>query len=155
MDNAAKALIIAGGILIGMLIIALSMYMYRVFQDAYVDSMRLHTAYEINSFNSNFTKYGFTSGDSSDVYVMGSDAYNILSKVYDVNNSENSIIDEITISGQSNENPNSGFSLNPSDSYFFEKIFYFSDSFKYKYKYSYGYNNDGVISQITLQFVEK
>ncbi len=92
MDNAAKALIIAGGILIGMLIISLTMYLYISFQDYYAKSMLMHTSYEIVAFNSNFTKYSNE--------ISGADVFNILSRVYEVNNDDDSIINNITVEGR-------------------------------------------------------
>ena len=136
MDNAAKALLLAGGILIGILIISLSMYMYTQFQDVYSDNMRLKDSYEKTSFNSFFTKYGED--------ISGADAYNILSRVYESNNDYDDIAEVIDVNGDA------GFSVDSSDTNYYEKVFYFSEFFHETYKYSYTYGNDGVISTITI-----
>ena len=58
MDNAAKVLIIAGSILIAMLVISISMYLLSSFRDYYDRNTELLYSYQINSFNSDFIKYG-------------------------------------------------------------------------------------------------
>ena len=144
MDNAAKALVIAGGILIGMLIISLAMYLYVSFQDAYSASMNIHDTIEVNAFNTEFTKYGFTSGDPNTRSISGADAYNILSRAYEVNNDEDALIDNITVDGEA------GFSVNPQDSNFYEKRFYYSEEFSKEFKYRIWYDSDGIINRVTI-----
>ena len=84
MDNASKALIMAGGLLIGLFVVSFSMYLLTAFRSFYSQNMQIHTAYEINAYNSYFTKYKAT--------ISGLDAYNILSRAEDVNFDSNSRI---------------------------------------------------------------
>ena len=57
MENASKALIIAGAILLSILIIAIGMYIYTSSQSTISDSMAQMSTQEIEAFNSQFTTY--------------------------------------------------------------------------------------------------
>jgi len=57
MENASKALIIAGAILLSILIIAIGMYIYTSSQATIQNSMTDMNTQEIQAFNSNFTAY--------------------------------------------------------------------------------------------------
>ena len=84
----AKALLIAGGILIGMLVISISIFLTNNFRDAAASSYRLQHLYQINEFNLYFTKYG--------PLITGADAFNILSRVDEINNgNQTQLIDEV------------------------------------------------------------
>ncbi len=144
MDNAAKVLIIAGGILVGMLIITFSMYLYISFQDAYSVSMSIHDAVEINAFNTYFTKYGYHKDGSSDTFITAADAYNILSRAYEVVNDDDAIVSNIKVAGDA------GFSLDFDDPNFYEKRFYYSDSFEGEYRYEFAYNLEGIVDEIYI-----
>ena len=56
MENASKALIIAGGILLAIAIIGIGMYVYQQAAGA-IDNTKL-TAQEIEAYNSEFSQYG-------------------------------------------------------------------------------------------------
>jgi len=129
MENASKALIIAGGVLITLLVISIAMYFYTAFRDAYGKNMQIKLQYEINSFNSYFTKY--------DSKVSGIDAYNILSKVSDINDHPNSLIRKVDASGTVDLNN-------------YEKYFYFTENLKQEFNYSYSFNSSGIVDTITL-----
>ncbi len=147
MDNAAKALVIAGGLLIGMLIITLSMYLYTSFQDAYSASMRIHDSVEIEAFNTYFTKFGYTKDGSSTIYVSGADAYNILSRAYDVCNDDYSISRFIEVTGTA------GFSIDKDSPAFYERFFYYSEMFQKEFIYKYDYDLNGIVDEIILDNV--
>ena len=57
MENASKALLIAGAILLAILIIAIGMFIYTSAQSTIQNSMSSMTTQEIEGFNSNFTTY--------------------------------------------------------------------------------------------------
>ncbi len=141
MDNAAKALIIAGGILVGMLIVTLSMYMYTNFQDAYNKSMLIHNSIEIDAFNSEFTKYGYV-GDDGATHISGADAYNILSRAYEVSNDYDSLSGTMEVFGR--------YSIDRSANNFYERVFYYSEEYSTDHTYVFDYNLEGVINQITI-----
>ena len=57
MENASKALLISGGILIAMLVISIGVYLFATYSDvgsSYEQRMQIT---EIQKFNSNFTKF--------------------------------------------------------------------------------------------------
>ena len=58
MENASKALIIAGAILLSILIIAIGMFIYTSSQSTINDSLTQMNTQEIEAFNSQFTVYG-------------------------------------------------------------------------------------------------
>ena len=58
MENASKALIIAGAILLSILIIAIGMFIYTSSQSTIQDSLTQMSTQEIEAFNSQFTIYG-------------------------------------------------------------------------------------------------
>ena len=58
MENASKALIIAGAILLSILIIAIGMFIYTSSQSTISDSLTQMNTQEIEAFNSQFTIYG-------------------------------------------------------------------------------------------------
>ncbi len=137
MDNASKALILAGGILIGMLIIALSMYMYRSFQDAYEASMKVHSSYEINAFNTYFTRYG--------KQIKGSDVHNIVSRAYEINKDNDAIIDHIALSLHDGIRNLHECGLNQ-----YYRYFYYTDIYEEDYEYTYGYNDEGIVNSVMI-----
>ena len=57
MENASKALIMAGGILIGLLIISLAVYLFVDFGKTAADINDQNAAQQVTEFNSRFTKY--------------------------------------------------------------------------------------------------
>lgn len=57
MENASKALLIAGAILLCILLIAIGMYIYNSAQSTITDSLTSMSTQEIEAFNNNFTTY--------------------------------------------------------------------------------------------------
>ena len=57
MENASKALIIAGGVLIGLLVISLAVYLFVDFGRTAADINNQNAEQQIVEFNSKFTKY--------------------------------------------------------------------------------------------------
>lgn len=57
MENASKALIIAGAILLSILIIAIGMFIYNSAQSTINDSITSFSTQEIEAFNNNFESY--------------------------------------------------------------------------------------------------
>jgi len=131
MDNAAKALLIAGGILIGTLIVSFAMYLYNTFQDAYYENTRTIDANLKNAFNSKITMYG------NDVVITGTQAWNILSYVEDAQIDEYTIAKDITSDGN----------LNTTN---YKSVLFFTDALSSTYNFHYDYGADGVISKVTI-----
>ncbi|MBR3280391.1 MAG: hypothetical protein IKI57_00910 [Clostridia bacterium] len=129
MDNAAKVLIIAGSILIAMLVISISMYLLSSFRDYYDRNTELLYSYQINSFNSDFIKYGNT--------ISGADAFNILSKVSEVNSKHEYIIFNIASNGDIREDN-------------FKKVFYFTENYMALFKYEYTLDSNGIVNSVSI-----
>lgn len=80
MDNASKALIMAGGILIAVLVISVSMYVITSARGVAKISNERVEANAVQSFNRFYAAY---TSDGSEVEIMGIDAVNIYRKALD------------------------------------------------------------------------
>lgn len=129
MDSASKAIIIAGGFLVGVLVISVSMYMLTAFRSFYDSSMNEFEAQQIMEFNSFFTQYGNV--------IKGYDAYNIIGKAYDINQ-DNDVNYFISFKNST---------INPDN---LEQTFYFTENLNNNYNYSYTFDADGAINNITI-----
>lgn len=125
MDSASKAIIIAGGMLIGVLVISISMYMLTSFRQVYESSMTEFEMQQIASFNSFFTQYGSV--------IKGYDAYNIIGKINEVN-----------------ANQDSDYFIHFDNNITREKDFYYTENFLKDFSYSYKYDADGVIYRVYI-----
>ncbi len=123
MDNASKAIIIAGGFLIGVIVISICMYMYTNYQVMYTDNMKMQAAQQAATFNSFFIEY--------DNQITGYEAYNIIGKINEINSNPDAITN-ISYSGINKD------------------VFYFTKNFENIYSYSYEYGSDGLIESISI-----
>ena len=57
MENASKALMMAAGVLIGIMILTLAVYLFTSFGSASAEAHRQNAANQINQFNAQFTAY--------------------------------------------------------------------------------------------------
>lgn len=130
MDSASKAIIIAGGFFIGVLIVSISMYMLTTFREVYDESIAQFDAQQIMSFNSFFVNYPSK--------IKGYDAYNIIGKINEVNADPNSAYFIYF-------NDNSVNTINP------KEYFYYTEKLESTYDYSYTYDSDGVIYRIDIK----
>lgn len=128
MENASKALIIAGGLLVTILVISVCMYMYTSFKVGYAESMKIHTTQQIHSFNMFFIEYPSV--------VTGYEAYNIIGKVKEVNANDDAVT-SISYSGIDRDTE-----------------FYFTENFKNQYSYTYKFDGDGFVSSVSIKRVE-
>lgn len=93
MDNVSKALIMAAGVLIGVLLISAFMYMLTGFRQ-FQDSMnQAKNELEITAFNSRFQEFVLYNdiGENETNYVMGFQIYNLIGLAIE----ENSKVDEM------------------------------------------------------------
>ena len=131
MENASKAIIFAGGVLIAILIISVCMYMYTSFRDLYASSMQMHDTAQVEAFNSFF--YNFPSE------IKGYEVYNILGKINDVNANS----DRLTSITFDSETISSGDYK--TTTFYFTEVF--NSDFTYEYKDS---NSDGIIDYVEI-----
>ena len=127
MDNASKALIMAGGILIAILVISLSVYMLTTARGVADASERRITASQIESFNRFFISYPDE--------ITGLDVYNIIGKIEDI------------------ENDVSAVSIAPTYSGATKGAVYQTENFSDKYGYKCFYGSNGAIDRV--EFTKK
>ena len=130
MENASKALIIAGGVLITMLVISLAFYMFTTARGFSNASEQRVTMSQIESFNRFFENYPEE--------VTGLDVYNIIGKIEDIRNDAYSVADAPSYSGANKADVTSTKAQK-------EK----------KYKYSIRkYGNNGAVSEIFFKLLD-
>lgn len=129
MDNASKALIMAGGILITVLVIGVAMYVLASARGVASDSNKEMQASAAESFNRYYESF------SSD--IRGIDALNIYNKAKD-DNSRYTSVRTIAINAETTLLEN----MNGADGV--------SNGMTDNYSYSYKKDSDGYISEITL-----
>ena len=78
MDNASKALIMAGGVLIALAVISTALYFYTTAKGYASSAEEMLSASQIQSFNRFYTAY-----DTPDNIITGVDAVNILNRALD------------------------------------------------------------------------
>lgn len=86
MENASKALIIAGGVLIGVALISLALYLFASARGLTDASNEILTQSQIESFNRFYFAYAPNLNEKAD--ISGLDAYNIIRRVKNDNDSE-------------------------------------------------------------------
>jgi len=131
MDSASKAIIIAGGFFIGVLIVSISMYMLTTFREAYNESIEQFDAQQIMSFNSFFVNYPSK--------IKGYDAYNIIGKINEVNADPDSAYFIYF------NNDSSVRTIDP------KEYFYYTEKLANDYNYSYHIDADGYIDRIYIK----
>lgn len=111
MENASKALLIAGAVLIAVLLISLTMYVFNVITKYTEQSSIQSYSTQAEAFNRYFV---YSSNDvdgnrANGVQIKGSEAYNIIAKINDINDDEwamdeiEVILNGSSISGVPNE----------------------------------------------------
>ncbi len=135
MDNASKAIILAGGILIGVLIISISMYALATFQSFYESNSEALKAKRIAEFNSYFESIPGTKEEDK-FYTKGYEVYSAYNKCQEILGDLDS---EFTVNCVLND---TNFDGN------IKKYFYFTEKLEEDYEYTYTYNGEGVISSI-------
>ena len=84
MENATKALMMAGGVLLALLVISLLVYAWGSFSDYYDNQSSLSDIEDLTEFNLQFTNY-----DRDD--VMGYEIISLMNKVVDYNNTSSTL----------------------------------------------------------------
>lgn len=87
MENASKALLIAGGVLLTMLVVTILIYAFGLFSDYQAEQDRLKEIEEVSKFNQQFTGY-----ERND--VLGYEVLSLINKVIDYNQRHSSKGDE-------------------------------------------------------------
>lgn len=137
MENASKALIIAGMVLISVMVISLFMYVFSSIMEFQTDSKAQLQSSQITAFNRFFVESYDLDYGKSGYQINGSDVYNIIRKVDDINNNPDIDV-EITIS------PNTYVAT------FFKSGDEIKDSMKETYTYEYTLGSDGYVRKINF-----
>lgn len=87
MENASKALLMAGGVLLTILVVSLLMYAISMYSDYQQNQIRLAEIEDTAKFNQQFTNY-----ERDD--VLGYEVLSLANKVMDYNNRESDAVDE-------------------------------------------------------------
>lgn len=142
MENASKALIIAGAILLSILIIGVGIFIFTSAQGTIDSSLQSMTTQEINSFNSQFTSY---QGDA----VSGSNVKALLTNLagnYASYKDEPAKVPDVTDGTNSASHTTAGDSSYPTD------VSTIRNSIinKHTYKVEMVFGSTGAISSITI-----
>ena len=129
MENASQALIIAGAVLVAILIIAISVYVYNNSRTAASTSLSAMTTQEIEAFNNQFESY---KGKQTSVYK------DQIEKIPDVYN------------GKDHESIN----LNTDLENYTKKLSEFKNEVEKKHMYNvvFSYNTDGLLEKIFIWY---
>lgn len=128
MDNAAKALIMAGGVLIAIGIISVAIYFYSTASDYARASDEVLSVTQIQSFNRFYTAYSTIDG------VRVIDAVNILNRALEDN------LDDVNVVNNCSSITKEGDFYKVSDStHFLDKV-----------TYSIGYDAEGKVNRVVL-----
>ena len=139
MDNASKALIMAGGTLIAVLIISLAMYVVTSLRDYNENASFLNRSSQDEAFN----RY-FVYSQRSNSKLKGYEVANLLRKVADVN--ENlEFTDRILVTYNGTNIQNISSLKAQADSIIADNTRWLSDG-----TYSYDYGNNGRINKLTI-----
>lgn len=133
MENASKALIIAGAILIAVMLISLFMYVFGTISEYNTQTKAQLYSNHITASNRFFVESAYDVNLSMPgIQIYGYDAYNIIKKANDINEDADApVIIEI----------NGGYSASSFDTV---------DKLKSIYTYSYGMDIEGYVNSITI-----
>lgn len=145
MDNASKALIMAGGILIAVLVISVSLYVITSARGVAKISNERIEENAVQSFNRFYAAY---TSDGTKVEIIGIDAVNIYRKALDDSQREDGALHTIDMAASHILQPIMDASEaidNPQDSNYDA-----STIFMNKYSFSYTTDVDGYVSTISI-----
>lgn len=150
MENSSKALIIAGTIIIGVLIIAVAIFVYNSAAVSIKDSMIPISTSEIEAFNAEYTMYdGEQTGTNIKALLR-----KIISKV-DLNKDETTQIPGVYFENfKDGKKINSGLPKNGDCSAYLEKLQAIQSSVDTKHKYwiEVNYQKNGLIDYINISY---
>lgn len=154
MENASKALLIAGAILLSILIIAIGMFIFTSAQSQVNDALTDMSSQQIEAFNSNFSSY--------DAEQVGSQVKSLLGRLIANGNTyteEPAKVPSVFIDKVSDTYPNN-VSANYINADTEAMCTYINTlgsirnhiSTKHKYYVEFGYTETGLISSVTIKY---
>lgn len=157
MENASKALIIAGAILLSILIIAIGMFIYTSSQSTINDSLTQMNTQEIEAFNSQFTIYGGAQTGAKLKSMVGTCIANANTYKEEPAKLPVVSIDKYSEKLGTNNNtanrPNSGGDTGDLNNYI-NTLATIRNNMENKHTYNvdFGYSNNGVLTSITITY---
>ena len=159
MENASKALIIAGAILLSILIIAIGMFIYTSSQSTISDSLTQMNTQEIEAFNSQFTIYGGQQTGAKVKTMVGTLIANANTykeepaKLPAVEVTKFAEKNETTKKGCNAKRPGNGGDTEELNSYINALAFMRNNlENKHPYTVDFGYSNNGVLTSIKVTY---
>ena len=154
MENASKALLIAGAILLCILIIAIGMFIYNSAQSTITDSMTSLSTQEIDAFNNQFTSYEGAQTGSNVKALMGRLIGNA-----DTYRDEPAKVPQVYVNQLSNTQKNNvtaTFTLNDAGnpSTYVDNLGKIRNRVETKHEYwvEFNYQNNGLIDYIVISY---
>ena len=151
MENASKALVIAGAILICIMIVAVGMYVYKNSGASIEDSMSSISTQEIETFNAKYTMYEGEQTGSNVKSLVG-----ILISNAKTNVDENARIPGIYLENNDNAKKsfNSGIPENGENSAYIDALQGIRQQIDSKHKYwvEVNYQSNGLIDYINISY---
>ncbi len=144
MDNASKALIMAGATLLALLIISLTMYMLNSFRDYNENVSRSNKSSQDEAFN----RYFVSSHYNMEGTIFGYEAYNLINKAIDIYDDDDEA-SKISITTNSGGTPLIGVNT-PAAMYSTYSAVFDGDNMLKKFKYSYTFGDNGRIATISI-----
>ena len=151
MENASKALIIAGAILLSILIIAIGIYIFNSAQGTIDSSLESMSSQEVDAFNSQFTSY---QGDEQ----SGSNVKALMTKLaanYGSYKDEPSKVPSVFVGTEEKAKAKYDEVASDSDTTYTSAISQIRNSIvnKHEYKVTMEFGAKGIISKITIEDV--
>ena len=156
MENASKALIIAGAILLSILIIAIGMFIYTSSQGTINDSLTQMSTQEIEALNSQFTIYGGAQTGAKLKSMVGTLIANANTYKEEPAKLPEVDIDQFSMADKNNNNakrPATGGDTDELNNYInvLAEIRNKMEN-KHTYQVSFGYSNNGVLTSIDIKY---
>ena len=153
MENASKALLIAGAILLCILIIAIGMYIYNSAESTVTDSMDNLSTQEIEAFNAQFTVYEGVQTGSEIKALMGRLIANADTYAEELAKQPSILVQQINGKHEGGGYRRANGS-NSDTTYYIQELSYVKNKVdtKHEYRVDFSYQPNGMIDCITISY---
>lgn len=147
MENASKAMIIAGAVLIGIIIISIGVSLWKDYSEFSQDNAKNIRNQQLSEFNVKFQKYNYN--DKQENYATAQDIRTIVNLANDYNNKYEEILIEVKYSGKRPQGSSANI-LKWEDK---DWANFFNDSYNDKNKYIVNVSNEenDIVSKIDIK----
>ncbi len=149
MDNATKALIVAGVIIVCVLIVAVGMYVYKTSASSIEDTMSTMSTHEIESYNSKYTMYEGEQSGSNVKSLVGI----LISNVKNSSNEKNKI-PGMYFENKDDRNIDSGIPENGENDDYLTALQNIRKNVEAQHKYwiEVNYQSNGLVDYINISY---